>query len=109
MSAETDVRIMEEHQEAGGRLYFSVWFALLALTACEVVLAYTQVLSLKGMLIVLMALSIVKAGLIVAYFMHLRFERVNLALSLIPSVVVVICLLFVFFPDSLRLLELRVP
>jgi len=67
-----------------------------------------QILSLKGMLIVLMALSIVKAGLIMAYFMHLRFEKQALVLSLIPSLIVVISLLFVFFPDSLRLLELRV-
>jgi cytochrome c oxidase subunit 4 len=53
-------------------------------------------------------LSIVKAGLIMAYFMHLRFEKQALVLSLIPSLIVVISLLFVFFPDSLRLLELRV-
>jgi cytochrome c oxidase subunit IV len=56
---------------------------------------------------VLMALSIVKAGLIMAYFMHLRFEKPVLVWTLIPSLVVVISLLFVFFPDSLRLLELR--
>jgi cytochrome c oxidase subunit 4 len=96
------------HAEAGTGLFVMVWFGLLALTAVEVTLAYVQVLSLKGMLIVLMALSLVKAGLIVAYFMHLRFEKPILVLSLIPAVVVVISLLFVFFPDSLRLLELRV-
>jgi cytochrome c oxidase subunit IV len=58
---------------------------------------------------VLMALSIVKSWLIVSFFMHLKSERTSLVLSLIPAVVVVIALLFVFFPDSLRLLELRVP
>jgi cytochrome c oxidase subunit IV len=97
------------HAEGGQRLYALVWIGLLALTATEVLLAYAQVLSLKGMLVVLMSLSIVKAGLIVAYFMHLRFERVSLVLSLIPFAVVVITLLSMFFPDSLRLLELRVP
>jgi cytochrome c oxidase subunit 4 len=100
---------IQEHAEAGGRLYVSVWIGLLSLTAAEVMLAYVQVLSLKGMVMVLMALSIVKAGLIVAYFMHLRFEKVSLIVSLIPPVVVVITLLAVFFPDSVRLLELRVP
>jgi cytochrome c oxidase subunit IV len=60
------------------------------------------------MLFLLMALSFVKAGLIVAYFMHLRFERRSLGLSLMPSVLAVIALLFVFFPDGVRALELRV-
>jgi len=96
------------HAEVGAGLYTLVWMGLLGLTAIEVVLAYVQILSLKGMLMVLMALSIVKAGLIMAYFMHLRFEKPILVLSLIPALVVVISLLFVFFPDSLRLLELRV-
>ncbi len=60
------------------------------------------------MLLVLMILSVVKAGLIVAYFMHLKAEKMTLILSLVPAVVVVICLLFAFFPDSFRLFELRV-
>ena len=99
------------HSNTGGGLglYFGVWFGLLALTAVEVLLAYVQILSLKGMVMVLMALSLVKSWLIVSFFMHLKSERTSLVLTLIPSVVVVIALLFVFFPDSLRLLELRVP
>jgi cytochrome c oxidase subunit 4 len=99
------------HSNTGGGLglYFGVWFGLLALTAVEVLLAYMQILSLKGMVMVLMALSVVKSWLIVSFFMHLKSERTSLVLSLIPAVVVVITLLFVFFPDSLRLLELRVP
>ena len=102
-----DAEATHNHDDAGTGLYIPVWMGLLGLTAVEVLLAYTQVLSLKGMLIVLMTLSIVKSGMIIAYFMHLRFEKVSLALSLVPAVVV-ITLLLVFFPDSLRLLELRV-
>ena len=45
--------------------------------------------------------------LIVAYFMHLKYERFSLFLTLIPATVVCILLLFAFFPDSLRLLEMR--
>jgi cytochrome c oxidase subunit IV len=100
--------VKSAHVESGSGLYTLVWTGLLGLTGLEVVLAYVQVLSLKGMLMVLMALSIVKAGLIMAYFMHLRFEKPVLVLSLIPALIAVISLLFVFFPDSLRLLELRV-
>jgi cytochrome c oxidase subunit 4 len=101
---------MEGNTHAGtsARTYSWIWIYLLAITGVEVVLAYVHLFSTVGMLVVLMVLSIVKAGLIVAYFMHLKFERMTLILSLIPAVVVVISLLFAFFPDSLRLLQLRV-
>jgi cytochrome c oxidase subunit 4 len=95
------------HAETGSALYLWVWVYLIALTGVEVVLAYEQIFSLHVMLAILMALSLVKAALIVAYFMHLRFERVSLVVSLIPAVVIVISLLSVFFPDSMRLYTLR--
>ena len=59
------------------------------------------------MLTILMGLSIIKAALIVAYFMHLRFERLSLVLTLVPMLVVCICLLLIFFPDSFRLHKMR--
>lgn len=99
---------MDEHAGAGNRLYFTVWVYLLAITAVEVVLAYLQMFSTELMLVILVCLSMVKAGLIVAYFMHLKFERSTLAWSLVPAGLMVITLLFVFFPDSFRVLELGV-
>lgn len=96
------------HAGSDNRLYIFVWAYLLGLTALEVFLAYEHMFSTEGMLAILMLLSVVKAGLIVAYFMHLRFERVSLIFSLVPVGVVVISLLFAFFPDSFRLFELRV-
>jgi cytochrome c oxidase subunit 4 len=96
------------HAHQGGtRLYLWVWTYLLILTGVEVFLAYEQFFSILGMLVILMVLSIIKAGLIIAYFMHLRFERRSLIVTLIPVLVVVIGLLFAFFPDSYRLFELR--
>ena len=59
------------------------------------------------MLPLLMGLSIVKASLIIAYFMHLRYEKRSLALILMPAMVFIIVMLFLFFPDSLRLLRMR--
>jgi cytochrome c oxidase subunit 4 len=92
---------------AGNRLYVWVWIYLLVLTAVEVVLAYIHLFTTGTMLVILMILSVVKAGLIVAYFMHLRFERMTLVLSIVPPLVITIALLFAFFNDALRLLELR--
>jgi cytochrome c oxidase subunit 4 len=98
----------EEHAGAGTKLYLFVWGWLLGLTAVEVFLAYLQMPPVP-MLTLLMGLSIVKAALIMAYFMHLRFERLRLVLTLVPALVITICLLFVFYPDSLRILELGQP
>jgi cytochrome c oxidase subunit IV len=39
--------------------------------------------------------------------MHLKFERLSLILTIVPMLVVCICLLFVFFPDSFRSAGLR--
>jgi cytochrome c oxidase subunit IV len=97
-----------EHAEGGNRLYLVVWGALLFMTIVEVVLAYIQ-LATAPMLITLMGLSLVKAGLIVAYFMHLKFERSSLIWAMVPMWLLVMILLFVFFPDSFRALNLRFP
>jgi cytochrome c oxidase subunit 4 len=94
------------HHAGSGRFFLLIWFWLLAITAIEVVLTYQQ-LSVVIMLVLLMGLSVIKAFLIIAYFMHLRYERLSLAVTLIPPLVIVICLLFLAFPDSIRLLNLR--
>ena len=96
----------EEHFAGSNKLFISVWVWLLVLTGFEVFLGYVQ-LPVIYMLVILMGASIVKAALIVAYFMHLRFERLNLVLTIVPAVVVCICLLLVFFPDSFRARQLR--
>ena len=99
--AETD-----EHFAGSNKLFISIWIWLLLLTGFEVFLGYIQ-LPVIYMLVILMGASIIKAALIVAYFMHLRFERLNLILTIVPALVVCICLLMVFFPDSFRSKELR--
>ena len=98
----------EEHEHFAGsnKLFISVWVWLLILTAIEVFLGY-KTLPLHFMLVILMGLSIIKAALIVAYFMHLKFERLSLILTIVPMLVICICLLFVFFPDSFRSGDLR--
>jgi cytochrome c oxidase subunit 4 len=94
------------HFEGGTRMFVNVLLGLLGLTVIEVFLAYIHV-PLHIMLTLLIGLSLVKAAMIVAYFMHLRFERLSLVLTLIPTLAVCICLLFIVFPDSLRAGKLR--
>ena len=103
MSAHADTH---EHFAGSNKLFISVWMWLLLLTGFEVFLGYIQ-LPVIYMLVILMGASIIKAALIVAYFMHLRFERLNLILTIVPALVICICLLLVFFPDSFRSQQLR--
>ncbi len=97
-----------EHAHAEGtvRVFLVVWFWLLALTGVEVLLGYEH-LELKIMLVLLLGLSVIKASLIVAYFMHLRYERASMAATLMPALVIVILLMNMILPDSLRLLHMR--
>ena len=96
----------DEHFAGSNKLFISVWVWLLVLTGIEVFLAYKPI-PIHFMLTILMGLSIIKAALIVAYFMHLKFERLSLVLTIVPMLVACICLLFVFFPDSFRSSGLR--
>ncbi len=103
----TTAHSAEVHFEGTTKLFLSILGFLLGLTMVEVVLAYIQV-RLALMLTILIGLSLIKAALILAYFMHLRYERMSLVYTLIPMLVICICLLFIFFPDSFRSLGLRV-
>ena len=96
----------EEHFAGSNKLFTSIWVWLVVLTLIEIFLAYRP-MSILLMLTILLGLSIIKAALIVAYFMHLKFERLSLILTIVPMLVVCICLLFVFFPDSFRAAGLR--
>jgi cytochrome c oxidase subunit IV len=60
------------------------------------------------MLTLLVGLSIIKAALIMSYFMHLRFERLGLVLWLVPAMVFCLCMIIIFFmPDANRMLQMR--
>lgn len=89
--------------------YLWVWAALLLLTAVEVVLAYKQVLAPVQMLEVLLVLSVIKAGLITMYFMHLKSEipRMRWLLTISVSACFVLMWIF-FFRDADRIITLGV-
>ena len=96
----------EHGHGASNRQNTFIWVWLLVLTAIEVFLAYIH-LNMTLMLIILMGLSIIKAALIVAYFMHLKFERLSLVLTIVPTLIVLFCLFAVLFPDSFRIVNLK--
>src|SRR3989442_2387765 len=91
----------QEHFAGNAKLFISVWVWLLLLTALEVFLGYIH-LPVAYMLVILMGASIIKAALIVAYFMHLRFDRLSLILTIVPAWMLCVGLLLVIYPDPLR-------
>ena len=104
---------MSEHVEeihVGGTTgqFVKIWFVLLALTGVEVLLAYLQVPTLI-MLTVLLGLSIIKAALIIAYFMHMKFEKLSLFLTLFPMLIFCIVLMLIFLGDAVRIPAMRPP
>jgi len=98
---------VESHPEVPARTFVWVWIWLVAITGVEVFLAYEH-LRPALMLTILIGLSLIKAALIMSYFMHLKFEKLSLVLWLVPALVFCICMMLIlFFPDSSRLLRLR--
>ena len=96
------------HVGATTGTFAKVWFVLLALTGVEVLLANLQVPT-TIMLTVLIGLSVIKAALIIAYFMHLKFERLSLFLTLFPMLIFCIVLMLIFLGDAVRIPVMRPP
>jgi cytochrome c oxidase subunit IV len=102
-----ETRVAEEQRHHGTTPFFYVWGTLLVLTAVEVYLGYQNMQPVR-MLTILMGLSIVKAALIIAYFMHMKFEASAMKWLTMCSLVFCLCMMVVFFPDAFRLLHLGV-
>jgi caa(3)-type oxidase subunit IV len=98
-------RVAEQHRHHGKGQFFWVWAALLLMTAIEVYLAYQNMQPIR-MLSILMGLSLIKAGLIIAYFMHMKFEVSRMKWLTMSSLLACLALMCIFFPDAFRILTL---
>ena len=97
----------ETHAAGTPKTYVWVWLWLILITAVEVFLAYMHIRP-ELMLTILVGLSTIKVAMIMAYFMHLRWEKFSLVLWLIPAMVFCICMILIFFfPDGFRLEKQR--
>lgn len=93
-------------REAGYRLYWFTWLFLLILT---VVMLATGYISLPhGLILALLTVAmLVKAALIGAHFMHLRFEKRSLVLIVAVGILATAGVLFLLISfDGLRILRL---
>jgi cytochrome c oxidase subunit 4 len=100
-------RVAEEQRHHSMGQFLWVWAALLIMTGIEVYLSY-QNMDLIRMLCILMGLSVVKAALIIAYFMHMKFEISPMKWVTMSSLVFCLAMMLVFLPDAFRILHLGV-
>ena len=96
-----------DHPNVGMKIMYVVWVGLLIATLLEVFLAYLK-MDIHVMLALLIGLSLAKSFGIMAYFMHLKFERAVFVLSLIPALCVCLLLMNIFYPDALRVIRIGV-
>jgi caa(3)-type oxidase subunit IV len=99
----------DAHHEPSGvleyRTYWVSWGALLALT---VLMLFTETLALGrgSVLVLLLGAMLVKAGVITAWFMHLRFERAALVVAVVGATVLTAMALFALIaPDGAAMLR----
>lgn len=101
-------RVAEQHRHHGKAQFLWVWVALLVMTAIEVYLTY-QNLAPARMLTILMGLSVLKAALIIGFFMHLKYEVSRMKwLTMCSLAACFILMTIFFFPDAFRILSLGV-
>jgi len=76
------------------KMYFAVWAALMFLTAVTVLVSYWS----QSLLIAMLVAS-VKASLVLAYFMHLKYDhKINLALF-VSALVFLVIFFYLTFAD----------
>jgi cytochrome c oxidase subunit IV len=100
-------RVAEQHRHHRMTQFFVVWAALLVLTAVEVYLTYQNMPAVR-MLTILIGLSLIKAALIIGYFMHMKYEISRMKWLTMCSLVACLALMMIFFPDALRIISLGV-
>lgn len=91
--------------ETGYRLYWLTWAFLLMLTLGMLVTGY---LALPRAILVLLLVSamLVKASLIGAHFMHLRFEKLSLIITVAAGILATAAILFLLISfDGVRILR----
>lgn len=79
--------------------YLMVFWTLLGLTIMEYVYASFIRPSFRNLILGLMAMAVVKAGLVAWYFMHLKFEGRWVYLLIIPALILATVLVLALIPD----------
>jgi len=93
----------EEHEAMSKGKIWKVFFILLALTVVEFIIALAiphTVMSTGIRNFLYIALTLVKAYYIVAYFMHLKFEKYALIVAILASFVFIIYFIILMLTEG---------
>jgi cytochrome c oxidase subunit 4 len=102
---------MADHHESGQggawyRTYVVTWLWLLIITGLEISVVLVG-LGKALVVTLLLVLALMKAALIAGYFMHLRYERLNLIYVVITPLILAVILFTGVAPDALNAFHLR--
>ena len=98
---------MDTSEGPGGlTTYFVVYALILGISLLQIVIAY-QSIDGSQRFVRMLLLAIVQAGLAIMFFMHMKSEKRNLALFLLPATVFVLAMMNMIWSDSFRLLTMR--
>jgi cytochrome c oxidase subunit 4 len=84
--------------------YIMIFWWLAILTVVEVGVIFMPIPRM-AINVLLGAFALVKAALVAAYFMHLRFEARTLGLIAVTPLAIAILLIFVILPDSFAIIK----
>ena len=97
---------MTTEQSNGIGKYVGIWLGLVCIAGIEVILTYRG-FSTRALLVALFILATIEAGIGLAYFMHLKYEKPSLVWSIIPFVIFVLLMMNQIWPDAYRVDSLR--
>ncbi len=86
------------------RLYVIAWIVLVAITILEVSLILVFQVSPRVRVTALILLALMKASLIGAYYMNLRFERLAMVYVAVVPLILLVLMLISVVPDAALLL-----
>jgi cytochrome c oxidase subunit IV len=86
--------------------YLAVYIVILAISALQILIAYSNAEGSR-IFMRMLALAIIQAGLAITFFMHMKSEKRNLALFLLPATLFVLAMMNMIWSDSFRLLNMR--
>jgi cytochrome c oxidase subunit IV len=93
---------MASNHEPSMKMYIGIWIGLIAIMLVEVFLTY-QHLAPRMLFACLLVLAIFEAGIGIAYFMHMKYEKPVFLWSVVPITVFVLLLFDHIWPDAFRL------
>jgi len=94
----------QQHHPIG--VYLRVWGALFVLSVLSYLVDFFQVqIALKRLLVA--AFGLAKAGLILSYFMHMRFERLSLVYTILLPPLLLLALVGILAAEGEYIVALR--